>query len=392
MNGDPRALVRDIDFSLKQCKDPRTPNSCDARLFYKSLQFPFSAGGGVLCGTLNNFDTESWTAVLQEGMDWAISGKRDTIPVKNRILLAVTIQKFKSDSSRGTPKSEDKAMHVEFPRDLQSKGIRLLKLLVKTYVPLNQMTNLPLMYAPAHHRDMKSGEQAQLKGIKNFNTKMASCLNMAYTEAIQNIDLPSKRLGGLTLRRILLALCSKKQPKNLKLIMAVEMQWNGKYGIWYNDAVQTETEELLKFLHLYVARSMEHNKEAIDKWFTGEALEEAEDWTWDETLQRPISLIETQMKEDLAGGNAAVSGWMTFSNLEALGDDDNLNPLEDALARPTRGRERKWDEGSVTSMKTTTNYTDKPLMGMPSLLTPGQLNDEQVSTGAPLSGASVSKW
>jgi len=172
----------------------------------------------------------------------------------------------------------------------------------------------------------------------------------------------------------------------------VELQWNGKFGIWFNDIVQTETEELLKFLHLYVARSLDENKEAIDKWFTGEALEEAEDWTWDETLQRPISLIETQMKEDLAGGNAAVSGWMTFSNLEALGDDDNLNPLEDALARPTRGRERKWDEDSVTSMKTTTNYTDKPLMGMPSLLTPGQLNDEQVSTGAPLSGASVSKW
>ena len=122
IDGDPRALIRDIVFSLKQCKHHITPHSCDARLFYKSLQFPFSAGGGVLCGTLNNFDTESGTAVLQAGMDWAISGQRDTFPVKNLLLLAVTIQKFKSVSSCGMPRSEIRPYTWNSPSTYKPKG------------------------------------------------------------------------------------------------------------------------------------------------------------------------------------------------------------------------------------------------------------------------------
>ena len=95
---------------------------------------------------------------------------------------------------------------------------------------------------------------------------MASALNTSYLESIQDIDVESKTLGGYTLRRLLLELRSKTD-KNQFLIMAIDLQWNNKYCIWYNDIVKAETEELLKFLHLYVARSLNADQDlgAIDK-------------------------------------------------------------------------------------------------------------------------------
>jgi len=312
---------------LKECKSPHTPYSCNGRLFYKALQFPFAASGGALCGTFNNFDTDTWSTVLQEGMDFLVSGcKADTVPTHNRIILAAKIQKFKSDNTKGAPKHEEKAIHVEFPKAQLSQGIRHLKRLVKQYQPLRLLTNLPLIYAPAYSRDLKSGELAQLKSIKNFNTRMASALNTSYLESIQDIDVASKTLGGYTLRRLLLELRSKTD-KNQFLIMAIDLQWNNKYCIWYNDIVKAETEELLKFLHLYVARSLDADQDsgAIDKWFTVDALDEARDWTWDEALGRPISMTETEMQSDLAAGNQAVSLWMPIENLALLGCSHGFN-------------------------------------------------------------------
>ena len=96
VNGDPPGLIKDIDSTLKQCKDINTEHSCDGRMFYKSLQFPLASTGGVLCGTFHNFDTHTWTTVLQEGMNLLVSGQRDVVPTNNkRIILATNIQKFK---------------------------------------------------------------------------------------------------------------------------------------------------------------------------------------------------------------------------------------------------------------------------------------------------------
>ena len=102
-------------------------------------------------------------------------------------------------------------------------------------------------------------------------------------------------LNNATLRTTLMGV---KAPDGKNLFLSVDPNWNGSgYTVVYPTMYNTSAHEFVEYMPKYLQHA---HGDAVLRWFTADAVVEANNMTWDEASQRPISQDGLSFKADLA--------------------------------------------------------------------------------------------
>lgn len=141
------------------------------------------------------------------------------------------------------------------------------------------------------------------------------------------LDRTSSALPNRTLRQILLEWQSPHLP-NVRLFLAVEPCWTGQgYSLVFPKKHESTAYECAHALLAYLRRDFSKD---IDRWFTPEAVDQADSMVWDEASNRPISQEEKHLDEAIA--STSCMEWLDISVV--LDGMPTTSPTE--LKRPDR--------------------------------------------------------
>jgi len=185
------------------------------------------------------------------------------------------------------------AIHVDVETSMALSMKSLIKKALKSPM-LKAYTNLPFLLVliltyktPQSDRDdidhARAQHQAAQKAmVKHFSSK------------IRTLDHPLVSLGNAMLRTTLMAV---KAPDGKNLLLSVDHSWNGEgFSFVFPARYRIKVQEFVEYLPKYLQH--EH-RDAVFRWFTVDAIEEAKDMGWDEKLQQPILQDGIDLKANL---------------------------------------------------------------------------------------------
>ena len=342
---DPKDLVSSGDALLQDALDSNVKESCNANWYMKHLQVPCAEDCGWIAGLFYNCKGNEIEKILQDHLD-ACTAKGK---IKIRIPVSVRLKNVRQGGS-ATKKSDNKSndmsartCHVEVPRGTKKTASRFIHITIKKAKAFTNRTNLKLTWVPVVDKDSSPGDTNYSKEALAHHKSLVTSAEFSYVPGIENLDITAGRLNDKSLRKILLGLKLPSDDSRNVFILA-ETGFNGETTLHYAKKWAAEARQVIKHLLLYLRRKCADAGNAVEKGFSLEAIEEAEDHIWDEEKNRPTSQEARDLEARLASAKESTAGWV-IEGMSSLDEDDT----DEKTDRPNKKKKPGWEDASFKS-------------------------------------------
>ena len=358
---EPHEFVQDFNALLSECQNKDVEYTYNANIYYAPIQTPFTES----CGWLVGYSGKSNAKEFHQGFNLALNAlsaqeyERQNKPPGDPIEVAVSMKFIRDGKSFGSKKSsgsrdmEDvkRALHFEVKKGTAKRTGRLIRVLIKKAPYVLKRSNIPLTWCPTINKDSSLSDIAYNNKCMAHHKSVALSCETMISKDIESLDTPFERLQYRTLREILLKIESPRDEKGQptgRMFLQVETTWTGDTIFIFAKKWAVEARETVKLL-LPLLRH-EFKTDAIDLSFTAEAIEEADDYYWDDTTNRPVSKLNAELNQGLTEAQKGVASWI----MEGI-QDMLPNETTDTTKRPERNKH--WEDSSFQSRATATDRT-----------------------------------
>jgi len=252
-----------------------------AKIFKRTLQVPHTATLGWIFGTHENFAIKDFEVLLQ---DAAARLAPNQFPPVQFGLNFKPIWDGSSCADREKDKSHNKwAIHVDAIAEIASTSKALLKKALASPW-LHAYTNLPLLLVPVLTKKTPNSEADDIKRAIARHGTVIQSMSKSFSSKILSLDRPLSALANATLRTTVMAITNSA---GKKLFLSVDHNWNGQGFIFtYPTLYASQASDYVKYLPVYLAHS---HCDDVYRWFTPDAVAEAQAMGWDDEKKQPIS-------------------------------------------------------------------------------------------------------
>jgi len=164
---------------------------------------------------------------------------------------------------------------------LTSKAL-LKKVLASPW--LHAYTNLPLLLVPVLTKKMPNSEADDIKRAITHHGTVIQSMSKSFSSKILSLDRPLSALANAMLRTTVMAITNSA---GKKLFLSVDHNWNGQGFIFtYPTLYASQASDYMEYLPVYLAHS---HSEEVFRWFSPDAVAEAQAMGWDDEKKQPIS-------------------------------------------------------------------------------------------------------
>ena len=339
-------FIRSGNSLLQDAADPDTPHSCNANWYRKHLQVPFTENCGAVIGMFHNCNTGNFQKILELGIASLCElDNLDPIPIAVRLKQPRAPPTSSATASKKkTFKDNERMFHVEVPRGTAKRLFGYIYKIIKHSRKLVGHTNMRLSWLPEVNKTSTPSEVHTYKEGLAYQKNLVNSVNFQYVPGVIDLNITSRRLGGRSLRSLILELKLPSNPDR-EAFVHVETGYSGEALVYYTKAWEDEAKLLIKFLLIYLRRNYPDAGDAVDKGFSQEAIELANTYIWDPETDQPISEEHLAIQNQLADIKATTSDWL-IENMDLLQDAEK----DKALQHPAKNLPA-WDTTSYKSAK-----------------------------------------
>ena len=347
-NKDAKDVIGSGNALLQDATDPDVPESCNANWYAKHLQVPYTKDCGWIAGLFYNCNGKEFETILQSRLDTCYDkGKlKIRIPISvhtKNVRLAPNTAK-KQDNNKKQNDMTTRTFHVEVPKGTKQTASSYIHSILKRSPALSARTNVKFTWVPVIDKDASTADIAYSSAALAHHKSLLSSCEFSYVPGIEDLNVTSNRLGGKSLRDIILSLTLPSDDTR-KVFVLAETGYNGEALLYYAKKWASEARGVIKFLLFYLRRTYPNAGAAVEKGFSLEAIEAAEDFVWDEIKKCPTSKEAQELEQQLALSKT-VAADLIIENMHILLKDDD----DEETARPKKKqRDPAWENTSFKS-------------------------------------------
>jgi hypothetical protein len=250
---------------------------------------------------------------------------------------------------KGTKSAKEKskasyAIHVEVERGQGRRGRAYFMALFKSET-FRRRQGIRYRLCPVIRN---KGEQAKERRAANNHEKVVASMDHETVHTFSDVDMPNRGIldpttrQKMTLRQAMLAI---RAPDDQPLFLAIERHWsNDGYCVTFPRIYADQARNMLEGIVVYLQHVYKDSPQEVERWFTVEGLDEAENMLWDAVNNRVITEIDRELDE--GDEDTQKMFWL---------DPEVLKELEstpDPIFRPARRMEVDYDMQSLASTGT----------------------------------------
>ena len=312
---------------LKEALDKDNADSCNTNLYIKRMQVPHTKDIGWITGMPSNCNAADFQEALQQSLDKLHESKI----IKNRLPVQVYAKKVRLSFNNTAKKMDNnkddndlRTFHIEVPRGSDKKAQYWVHKAIKVSPLIKGRSNMTLTWVPTIDKDSSPDNVSYSNRAFAYHKSIIASTDFSYVPGIQNLNVTSERLGGKTLRQLILGL---KLPSNKKehIFIMAETGYNGDAILYYAKKWASEAKQVIKYLILYLQKAHKGNEQAVLHGFTQEAIEDNEDYYWDKKNNCPASRLTKELEQNLDAAKKSNHSWV-FECLDIVKENDNKAP------------------------------------------------------------------
>ena len=209
-NKDAKDVIGSGNALLQDATDPDVPESCNANWYAKHLQVPYTEDCGWIAGLFYNCNGKEFETILQSRLDTCYDkGKlKIRIPISVRaknVRLAPNTAK-KQDNNKKQNDMTTRTFHVEVPKGTKQTASSYIHSILKRSPALSARTNVKFTWVPVIDKDASTADIAYSSAALAHHKSLLSSCEFSYVPGIEDLNVTSNRLGGKSLRDIILSL------------------------------------------------------------------------------------------------------------------------------------------------------------------------------------------
>jgi len=256
-----------------------------AKLYKRTLQVPHIAPLGWLFATHEEMSLQSFESLLNTVVSGLAPNQAPAIQLglSFKPIWDGTSKKEREQTCAKDRSRTKWAIHVEAIAEIALTSKAFLKKALLS-PEIRAHTNLPLLLVPILQKKTLVSEAEEIKRAIARHATVLQSISKSFSSKILSLNRPLPALQNATLRTTLMAVTTSA---GKKLFLSADPTWNGQgFSISYPTLYAAQASDYVEYLPAYLAHS--HGDEAY-RWFTADAVAEAQTMDWDQDKQRPIS-------------------------------------------------------------------------------------------------------
>ena len=352
-NKDVYDVVSSGNALLQDAIDPDVPVSCNANWYTKHLQVPYAEDCGWIVGLFYNCSSADIENIIEHHLR-KYRHDNKTLKVDLKISIrAKNVRQAPTTSKKNDNKKQNdmssRTFHVEVPKGMKRTASRFIHKILKESPSVKKYSNLDFTWVPTIDKESSPSDISYSRAALAHHKCLLSSCEFSYVPGIEDLNVTSARLGGQSLREIILGLTLPSDDTR-KIFMIVTTGYNGEALFYFAKKWASEARMVIKYLLLFLRRKYNKAGNAVEKGFTVEAIAEAEDHIWDNEKDCPTSKEAQELEQDLGHSKEKNADWI-IEGMHLLSNNNHDDDDEDDdTSRPSKkAKGPAWENSSFVS-------------------------------------------